>query len=789
MKFSILKNVTLALCLSVALVYIPMGCSKKADLIEDTVVDGVEEGSVIDDPGAGVAGNFDWSTSRTITVQVPVGDEFSAAYYYKLELFDREPHLAGAKLLGAGLAKRGQDLVTKITVPNNLNGVFVQKTSPIGEKSYSILDITPSASFASAKLASANLSRGINKLASTTPVSKEPPAVPMVPANAKEISGAANVTATANAKTFVIKKGELFAGDITGLNSSDVSGIVVYVYGKWHHANDVNLAGNSRVVIMPGGLLDVNNLKLNGGTASVEAHGDMLLNGMVINDNASFKNVGTLVVKGLVSLSGSAQFVNYQSDVKVKVGAATLIGSQSVLTNNGELEILNGSFTDGTLNANCYTTVGKMKTSNATVNIWGESMLDVTNLDAQGGEYNLYAKGVLDVTNLAIFKANAKNEAVRINNIGNAWDKKSYVRIKYVRVGEGQKSHVAYNGFMSIITDEHPNYADNTFTVSGTGVEVYWDLYNHPPYIAATSCNNGGQGIFPTTPPVDQILTKVNLGAHTYLFEDNWPNIGDYDLNDLVMSVNITKYQNKLNQVEKVELTCKITASGARRAIAAAIQLDNISSGLVRSATYSASTKKGSRIPLGPNGVEADQSKAVVTVADFVHEAFGLTGANFIFTEAGDAYKPLETTITVEFNAPIANFSFEDINPFIVNPYGVQPFGVAASGKRYEIHMIGRPGTDKFDTDLALRAQGKKPLPSDDATYIVLDDKDPFKVGDVKTNAGNSLKGWPFAISIPTGDFVYQRTEGAHLTVKYPKFSEWIISGGTQASDWYTQPK
>lgn len=762
MKFTFLKNIKNALFVASGLLIVNVSCSKVDIAKEDAEGDPTD---VVTNPD--LFANFNWSSSKTADVHVSVDDEFNGQYFYKLELFDKEPHDADAKSLGAGLAKKGQDLNTQVVIPTGLSTIFVQKTSPIGEVSYSILDATgskinaSSKTASSAKVASLNV-KGLTKVASTSGDYSSAPVAPAVPSDAQAIKGSAAVTTVPASKSYVIKAGETFAGDITTLENTD--GIVVYVQGKWHHGRPIALGRNTKIVVLPQGELNVSAINLNSGTASFQNYGDVLLNSLTINANNAFSNIGTLKIIAAVSMVGKAEFINFQKDVKVKIGSLTMRDADCVATNNGEIEILNGTFNNGTLNANCYTTVGTMQASKSTINIRPLAMLDVTNLRAEGAVFNLDIKGVLDVTKEANFKADADGRAVIINSIATDPLQKPFVRIKYVTVGTANTIHLTYNGNMIVVTDNHPRRADNKFTTgtNNTNVEIFWDRYNHPPYVAATSCNNGGAGTIPSTPPANQTLQAIDLGTFTYLFEDNWPVVGDYDLNDFVLSVNVVKYQNQANQVEKVVLKNKVYAIGATRRLGAAIQLDNVLASAVKSVTYSNTDVVGVNFPLVSGvGIEQGQSKAVVTVMDDAHKAFGLSTPALVFTHAG--YSPFESEITITFNSPISGLSIHDLNPFIVSAKGGAP------GKRHEVHLVGYKATDKIDPKIVEDAQKAEGT---------LSATDPFKTKD----------GWPFAIAVPVAQFKYQRVEGKHIKEAYPQFMNWVTSGGTSNQDWYNFP-
>lgn len=61
---------------------------------------------------------------------------------------------------------------------------------------------------------------------------------------------------------------------------------------------------------------------------------------------------------------------------------------------------------------------------------------------------------------------------------------------------------------------------------------------------------------------------------YAYLFEDQWPLYGDYDMNDLVMIIKErTISLNKNNKVEEFKLSIDLAATGATKSIGAAIML------------------------------------------------------------------------------------------------------------------------------------------------------------------------------------------------------------------------
>lgn len=64
---------------------------------------------------------------------------------------------------------------------------------------------------------------------------------------------------------------------------------------------------------------------------------------------------------------------------------------------------------------------------------------------------------------------------------------------------------------------------------------------------------------------------------YAYLFEDQWPLYGDYDMNDLVLIVKERKISiNKSNKAEEFTLSLDLSAAGATKSIGAAIMLDGV---------------------------------------------------------------------------------------------------------------------------------------------------------------------------------------------------------------------
>ena len=87
--------------------------------------------------------------------------------------------------------------------------------------------------------------------------------------------------------------------------------------------------------------------------------------------------------------------------------------------------------------------------------------------------------------------------------------------------------------------------------------------------------NGGNEGGDPEDPKFPIIMDDNR--NYAYLFEDQWPLYGDYDMNDLVLIIKERKISiNKSNKAEEFTLSLDLSAAGATKSIGAAIMLDGV---------------------------------------------------------------------------------------------------------------------------------------------------------------------------------------------------------------------
>ncbi len=260
---------------------------------------------------------------------------------------------------------------------------------------------------------------------------------------------------------------------------------------------------------------------------------------------------------------------------------------------------------------------------------------------------------------------------------------------------------------------------------------------------------------FPKDPIRAYITTYPSTkGYATIAFEDNWPNTGDYDMNDLVVDYRYTMIQDGKNRTVEMYASYVPRASGAAFKNGFGVQFPFAPS-MVAGVKGSRVTDKNI-VVLSANGVEADQSKAVIIPFDDIYAIMPTGDKSYINTQPGIPVVKADTiNMFMGFTTPLTATQL-GVAPF-------NPFLIADRTRGREVHLPGELPTDKANKALFNTMQ---------------DNTIPLKNRYYKTKMN-----LPFALSVPQRfDYPY---EGKMITVTYLKFAEWAQSGGLTSPDWY----
>ncbi len=588
-------------------------------------------------------------------------------------------------------------------------------------------------------------------------------------------------------------------GSVTTPDVNSWGIVEVFVAGTLGVNNQFGVPTDSKCIVLQGGTLNCNTLDIksvfyNNGHINVS---DLIKTN---NSKADLVNDNVILTKRLEIATEGAKMTNngtidVAEEMKVsnkngKVSNANSITAQSLTFDNGTMEndgvILikghtkatnsnvlltnNNSFTTNTMlvsssatvKNNCHLTVSdKLELEDAKIIINQGGLLSTSYLTMNNTRVELGSAAMMDVTTLATYKYNN-----RTNNHGfyGTGTNKALLRIKktvYDKKNDENIIHYqgnfeieCYDHVAEVLENKRTRWTQSGITWAGVGGSTL--------VIPATECNNGGNNNTPpSTPPTSPVFPIIYEGSTvTYLFEDGWPYLGDFDMNDLVMDLTPTYSMDGNNKVTQLRLDIELRAIGATKRLGVGLQLDGVSPSAITNVTRTNSTGiNGSIFSLLTNGLEQGQTYAVIPLFDVVHEALGRTSSVMTNTIKGspNSVSSLSVPFTIIFNTPIdkASVGLEKLNVFLVNG--------GYKTKRQEVHIAGFQATDKAD-------HSKFGFADDNSTVR------PY------TSKGNLIWG----LAIP-GSAKYP-VEWTSIKVAYPEFETWATSSGATNMEWYKNP-
>ena len=233
-------------------------------------------------------------------------------------------------------------------------------------------------------------------------------------------------------------------------------------------------------------------------------------------------------------------------------------------------------------------------------------------------------------------------------------------------------------------------------------------------------------------------------------FEDNWPQHGDYDMNDVVINYQYQLVTNASNQVVEMIANFDLVATGASYDNGFGLALP-IDAALVRSATLTGTTITGSEDPQ-----EAGQDQAVFMIFGDAHAELQADGPVNTLPNK-DPMTPVSYQLRVVFEQPISASALGNA------PY--DPFIYVDHDRTREVHLPDYAPTSKADSRL-LGSEADRSNPSSGRYY-------------------KSETNLPWALYLPT-KFEYPMEYSA-INLAHLQFVGWAESSGTQYQDWYQE--
>lgn len=751
-----------------------------------------------DAPIKGIPSDFNWSTISSVNLTVNVDDQYNGEYYYIVEVFDSNPVIdSNAKLLTKGVAKKGQTFNTEFSIPQTLKSIAIRQTTPTGISVTRVVDVASTVTMDFAATTTRATTRSVSSYVSTKSISvSESDFATSAPTGAEKYIQDNQGKAT----NFTLSDG---FNEGINLWKSDKN---LYASGKVH-ITSLGLASGCKLYLLPGAevTLDGNNSFGQSGTViSVSSDAKLILNGSTeIGNNVKLLNKGTIQAtaasayirvsnsgqlynEGTITLAGKLSGENTKSYIENKGGTITALNFElagnSSMTNAGTVNITGQASITSTdavwRNESGTFTAKNMEIYGTNLNSFNACKLIVTDflnlndckliIDAGASVSckTLYINNTrIELGNKAIL--NVKEQAnlnynAGLNGIYGTGTEYALLKVKKaIQNTAGKYPIVYYGGKLQIESSNHVAQAiDSSNPIYGYDKTVEWVKEGESTVsITSIGCSEGNTPATGGNPSNPTFPVIVNPGInYTYAMEDLWPNYGDYDMNDLVVSITPSFTLYDANHVETLIIKTDLRAIGASKSLGAAFQLDKVAAGNVTGVAYSVTSTDKSVFEVNSFNVESNQKMAVIPLFDNAQSFLGTSGITN--TVKGGKKVPAKTvTITITFNKNKVSqndIDIKNLNFFIVTD--------KKKTDRTEVHLAEYNATDKANTSLFGTGDDK---PNGDKKYLSKD---------------NLVWG----MMIPA-NFDYP-AENTSILKAYDKFESWASDGGKANVDWYNSP-
>lgn len=744
---------------------------------------------------------FDWSSTNSIKFSVEVDDEFDGQYYYTVEILDKNPLEATAEdpynTLAKGVAKKGEAYQTEVVSSKDIKYLYVRQTDPRGRDQIKQVEISESTSHVQCSFTGTSAIK--TRALVATRGNNGGIDIPKRAEQSYDTNGAIPVTSSSQVleggKAYIVTG--KFQGKFKDTSLSNSNRATVYIQGNWEPAQTttqdfldiivlkggtiegtyLKLQNASNLTIQSGAKIKI--AKLEGNTQSTICNfgeievGNLLLNSfdLLYNGNkvdiehnidasqgGSIHNFGELDVEEEIKLNTSSIVYNAAGS-ELEAKKYTAAGSKNVNFGEMEFDTYDSGEAGGSLYNNCMLFVEHMKAGGIIYldhGVIAEEKEDDKKKDyfEEADDIYFYDNAKLTLANGSMIKA----EKITINS-------------GFSAIGEGDEASLL-KVTDKLQIDNWSNKFSGKLYISGkincshndmyqAGSEV---IFSSEPDIIITGFNGKTELPDPAPEPSDPNFPIIVDDNHnyTYLFEDQWPLYGDYDMNDIVLEIKHRKTSiDKWNKITELDLTIELTAVGAQKAIAAAIMFDEIpASAITQPVTY-ANNYRPISFDLTDKNIEKGQDYAVVPLFDNAHALMERPAGSFVNTVSGSDNNQKDSKIinfTLRFDqasAPSSDaLNINKLNLFIITDRG---------SKRKEIHVAGYQPTKLANTELfggnndASSVNGKKYYISKDnlAWGIIVPTQ--FK--------------WPLE---------YTKIQNA-----YKQFAGWVTSGGVNNTKWW----
>lgn len=641
---------------------------------------------------------MDWKMTNPIAVQVAVYED--EGINYTIRIYDNNPltNNSSAKLLAEGIATSSQPFITVMDCPIATTEVYICRIDPKSRNVVKLVSITNdnlNATFGipPSPASIQGRSRAITRSGNVTPQSpdRSESEIETLAQTARELTTATTLFA---GDIYKISQGNTFHGNITTWGIYGTPATVI-IEGTWTPPGNENINTGVDIIVMKTGsivLPDNSTLSLIGNTRFISFAGGNIegQNAAIRLTNASGQrtnyNGGNLNLKEF-QINGTG--ILYNSSTTCQIGYLNItnvggrlinMGHAIIASTNNNSKIENGCLLevtdrlkgDLTMGDNCNAIVnnyGEGGNSNKNIIMGNNSMLFIQNeayfsygTSFTGPTANHALVKINKVTGMNGFRYNGGNIYYEVKEveIDNSWEKDTFLK-----------------------------YLENS-----DGVLAKWG--ESPILIPAGDCTGDGN-----TPNDEGSDTPTSPMPYTYVFEDNFPLVGDYDFNDIVLDVSTIYHRNETtNAIESIELDVTLAASGASKTLGAGLRIVGIRSNEIKDITTDGDYARFQETLTNPRNratlfkynsnsyMENGDNDIIIPLFNNAHQVFGVKDGSHVNTQSSSStgidgqeaytYKLILTLSDQSQTEPL--FSKDNLDFFICYRYKTMK-------KRMEVHL------------------------------------------------------------------------------------------------------
>lgn len=614
---------------------------------------------------------MDWKMTQQVRVNVSVSED--TGIDYTIRIYDKNPLISrsSAKLLAEGTANNATVFTTVMDCPSVLTSAFVCRTDAHSRnivKYVSIQNGQLHAAFGSSPATTrAAWTRSVS-IETYSPEKSEAEITAML-SSAEEIRPNTDFQ---NGKAYKISKDNIYRNKISKDGMGSDNPAIIIIEGSWEpNGNNMTvergfefyvidggeivipdehtftLVQSSRFIVYAGGTIKGNDIELtnaSGGSYNYNA-GTMEIDDFHVSQGGAFYNCGTVRVDEMNFDSG-CKFINQ--------GKAYIGKTDSNITIDNGCYLYAEEFV-GTLNMG--------DTSSAEIEDFGDHSNNYNTQITMGDNSMITVLDEAELSQAQFMGPNNEYALVKINKIEDIGNFSSQGNIHY-EVKE----------------------IDDDITEDTEGTISKWG--ESPITIPAGDCTGEGN-----TPDESGSETPTDPVSYTYVFEDNFPLVGDYDFNDVVLDVETYYHREKnTNHIKRIQLDVTLAAAGASKPLGVGLRITGINKSDIREIKTGGDDSRfqesfnSSYNKFRYNNVtymEDSDPSVVIPVAGEVHNVFGVEPGEMVNTGIGVTAKEYTYEVIIELTDQTRTeplFSKDNLDFFICYQY-------KSMEQRMEVHL------------------------------------------------------------------------------------------------------